>query len=51
MYEVTDIKKFEYDFKTNICTIMLKSNKKYFYRMSYNKFKETYHNFVKKITK
>lgn len=49
MYDVKDIRLFEYDFKKGICTITLKTNKQYNYRMSYEKFKDTYHNYVNKI--
>ena len=49
MYDVNDILYFEYQFKTEICTIHLKDKRKFNYRMSYDKFKDTYHNYVNKI--
>lgn len=49
MYEAKDISYFEYNYQTNICTIYLKDARKFNYRMDYEKFKETYHNFIKKI--
>lgn len=49
MYDVKDIRLFEYQFKTEICTIHLKDKRIFNYRMSYDKFKETYHKYIKKI--
>ena len=49
MYEISDVSFFEYDFKKGICTIHLKDKRKFNYKMSYDKFKDTYHNFIKKI--
>ena len=49
MYDIQDVLFFEYDFKKEICTINLKDKRKFNYRMTYEKFKETYHNYIKKI--
>lgn len=49
MYEAKDISHFIYDYKLQICTIVLKDKRKFNYRMDYDKFKNTYHNFIKKI--
>lgn len=49
MYDVKDILYFEYQFKTEICTIHLKDKRKFNYKMTYEKFKQTYHNYIKKI--
>ena len=48
MYEVKDIAFFQYVFESGICTIHLLNKKKFNYKMSYDKFKETYHNYCKK---
>lgn len=49
MYDIQDVLSFEYDFKKEICTIYLKDKRKFNYRMTYEKFKETYHKYIKKI--
>lgn len=49
MYDIQDVLFFEYDFKKEICTIYLKDKRKFNYRMTYEKFKETYHNYLNKI--
>ena len=49
MYDVNDILMFSYDFIKKICTITLKDKRIFNYRMTYEKFKETYHNYIKKI--
>lgn len=48
MYEVKDIAFFQYVFESGMCTIHLLNKKKFNYKMSYDKFKETYHNYCKK---
>lgn len=49
MYDIQDVLFFEYDFKKKICTINFKDKRKFNYRMTYEKFKETYHNYINKI--